>query len=232
MRKKIKYILTALYLTSLAFLPQSLLADYYDTVLITKHNFGLEGRDACIICHTLNPDISADTTTLDTTLSAMNQPLWDDTQSDTNSFSIEAPLEEFGTSLNCLSCHEDITGTHSSEEEGSASSTSGYSHPIGIHYPRLPNGTLITSSLLKKYERYWSVPDKTTDGMILPSGPTSDYLQIPPDADPNDPLVVTRLVRTTYGKVECDSCHDPHTNLFPPFLRANPKKLCLVCHNR
>ncbi len=36
----------------------------------------------------------------------------------------------------------------------------------------------------------------------------------------------------TDERVECQSCHDPHTNLFVPFLRKdnNMSALCLTCH--
>ncbi len=34
------------------------------------------------------------------------------------------------------------------------------------------------------------------------------------------------------GKVECSTCHDPHTNMYPKFLRMSNahSALCLACH--
>jgi len=35
------------------------------------------------------------------------------------------------------------------------------------------------------------------------------------------------------GNVQCDSCHNPHDNTFPPFLKINPAggAICLTCHD-
>jgi predicted CXXCH cytochrome family protein len=41
-----------------------------------------------------------------------------------------------------------------------------------------------------------------------------------------------RVVRTSEGRVQCDSCHDPHDNGSAPFLRAPAQDLCFICHDR
>ncbi len=35
------------------------------------------------------------------------------------------------------------------------------------------------------------------------------------------------------GLVQCDSCHNPHDNAFPPFLKINPAggAICFTCHD-
>ena len=35
------------------------------------------------------------------------------------------------------------------------------------------------------------------------------------------------------GNVQCDSCHNPHDNTFPPFLKINPAggAICFTCHD-
>jgi predicted CXXCH cytochrome family protein len=35
------------------------------------------------------------------------------------------------------------------------------------------------------------------------------------------------------GNVQCDSCHNPHDNTFPPFLKINPAggAICMTCHD-
>jgi predicted CXXCH cytochrome family protein len=39
-------------------------------------------------------------------------------------------------------------------------------------------------------------------------------------------------VRSRDGKVACESCHNPHSDRYPPYLRSMPPDLCLVCHNK
>jgi predicted CXXCH cytochrome family protein len=35
------------------------------------------------------------------------------------------------------------------------------------------------------------------------------------------------------GNVQCDSCHNPHDNTYPPFLKVDPVggAICLTCHD-
>ncbi len=61
----------------------------------------------------------------------------------------------------------------------------------------------------------------------------------PPDATRYHPTVTVRAAGIRLpndglnDRVECQSCHDPHTNLHVPFLRIDNTNsaLCMTCHN-
>jgi predicted CXXCH cytochrome family protein len=183
----------------------------------SKHNLGLSSDQACIICHT-NDDDAAISPDAGTQEASPNPPLWNE-KSTVKSYELAPLKHSFGPSAACLACHDDAL----------ADGTHGLNHPIAWAYPRRQDGQFVVHSTPQL--RYWSVPDRTSSGVILPTGPHSEYL-LPVGADPQDPDASGKLVRTTQGSVHCDSCHNPHNAGIAPFLRANPKTLCLICHDR
>ena len=187
----------------------------------TKHNLGLSSDQSCIFCHTTNGYKTDQTTTAGPEAvepAPSGPPLWDE-KSTVKSYEL-APLKyPFGPSAACLACHDDAL----------ASGLHGLNHPIAWAYPRQTNGKFVVSNAPQL--RYWSVPDRTASGVSMPTGPHSQYL-LPVGSDPQDPDATGRLVRTTQGAVHCDSCHNPHNASIAPFLRENPKTLCLICHDR
>jgi predicted CXXCH cytochrome family protein len=82
-----------------------------------------------------------------------------------------------------------------------------------------------------KLKRYWSIPDRDENGLILPTGPVSANLGLQ-NIDANDPDQTAGLVRTFSGVMRCESCHNPHDNNIQPYLRVPNKTLCLSCHER
>jgi len=195
----------------------------FDEVGRTKHNLGLSSGQACIFCHTAGDYNSSPLIETNAGAQAVsfNPPLWDE-KTTVKSFEV-APLKyPSGPSSACLACHDDAlaTGLH------------GLNHPIDMGYPRQPDGHFVPRNNTPDLARYWSVPDRTPSGVSMPTGPHSEYLYLPAGPDSQDPAVTSRLVRTTQGSVHCDSCHNPHNASIAPFLRANPKTLCLICHDR
>jgi len=79
--------------------------------------------------------------------------------------------------------------------------------------------------------RYWALPDRHADGLTLPTAGASSYLDLP-EGKISSPEMLSGLVRTSSGMVQCDSCHNPHSEKIRPFLRLPSATLCLVCHNR
>jgi predicted CXXCH cytochrome family protein len=148
-----------------------------------------------------------------------------------------------GSSLDCLACHdgalgEDVHGINVSDPDYSrvgVPTRPGYEdrvdHPISTPYPRHPDGVFVPRDPTPTYSRYWSIPDKNGKAITLPTGPTSPYFSLPEGPGPTNGYSVT-LVRTTQGKVQCDSCHTPHNPQVRPFLRTSPQSLCLICHDR
>lgn len=156
-----------------------------------------------------------------------------------------------GTSLTCLACHDGAVGTdmHGVNVEDprlgapasrswkgglvqrEAPPLSRVDHPISIRYPRKPNGMFIPENPTVTLSRYWTIPDRHPEGFTLPNGDSSSYLDLPLERV-SSPEILSTLVRTTSGRVECDSCHNPHSEKIRPFLRAPSATLCLICHDR
>ena len=44
------------------------------------------------------------------------------------------------------------------------------------------------------------------------------------------PSMDVRGLPLTEGKMTCVTCHDPHKDPFGRMLRADPEKLCSICH--
>jgi predicted CXXCH cytochrome family protein len=180
-------------------------------------------------------------------------PLWDSQSSvqvflprrivkpdTTTAISTQLP---FGPSYSCLTCHDGVLGNdvHRLGPGGSLDLSKkaqldreigrSTDHPDSIVYPRKTTGEFQARSPEVRLARYWSIPDRTRHGLVIPDGPMSDYLHLE-NLDLEDPLQTASLIRTSDGVIHCDSCHNPHLNLHRPFLRVLPKDLCLVCHQR
>lgn len=168
-----------------------------------------------------------------------------------------APLGEHpynhptGSSLICLSCHDgalggDMHGINVDNPRIGASAKPAWNgmagplgapplsrvdHPVSIIYPRKPNGAFVPHNATITRSRYWALPDRHEEGLTLPTSDTSSYLDLP-KSEISNPAHLSSLVRTTGGLMECDSCHNPHSEKVRPFLRVPSKTLCLVCHDR
>ena len=156
-----------------------------------------------------------------------------------------------GSSLTCLACHDgalgkDMHGINVDQPRIGAEANvpwngmvgqrgapplSRVDHPISILYPRKPNGRFVSENPTVTLSRYWALPDRHADGLTLPTAGASSYLDLP-EGKVSSPEMLSGLVRTTSGMVQCDSCHNPHSEKIRPFLRVPSATLCLVCHNR
>ncbi|MEW6324153.1 MAG: cytochrome c3 family protein [Nitrospirota bacterium] len=126
-------------------------------------------------------------------------------------------------------------------------------HPISTFYPRAPDGEQRAKEPVTSQRRFFSIADLQDDQLVLPTGPVSRfYVQTPgsPPAPPSvngqapavspvsgeplaiDPAEPFRLIRTTFGVMHCDSCHNAHSELHAGFLRDKSPQLCLLCHDR
>jgi len=221
-----------------------------------------DASKSCTVCHTdeIPGQNDKDTTAGKKSAKVVGPPpLWQKSHSSTSPYrAIQSlPAEEHpynhptGTSMVCLSCHDGALGTDmhginvDNPRLGASANVpfndmwgkrgspplSRVDHPISIPYPRLPNGKFTPLNPTVTQFRYWALPDRQADGLVLPTSGTSDYLDLPVGAvSTSDHL--SSLVRTTEGRLECDSCHNPHSEQIRPFLRAPSANLCLVCHDR
>jgi predicted CXXCH cytochrome family protein len=129
-------------------------------------------------------------------------------------------------------------------------------HPISTFYPRKPDGELVLGETTSSQRRFFSIADLQDDQLVMPTGPTSRFYLTTPgnpqaprpngannsrlaaaaasspngaSADATEPF---RLIRTTFGIMHCDSCHNAHSELHAGFLRDKSPQLCLICHDR
>jgi predicted CXXCH cytochrome family protein len=207
----------------------------YEEVAETSHNFlaGATLTEVCASCH-LAPEGS--TGEEDRLLAA---PMWGGGKDLGGTFALERadPDGTYGTipdtSGACLECHDGVlaTAVHRldnlvTEERGGRRAPN---HPIRIAYPRAPNGTFLVATPLPQNSQYWSIPDIRGGELTLPTGPVSSYQ---PLAAGDAEAITFSVVRSRDGQVHCESCHNPHSDKVPPFLRDMPPNLCLVCHDK
>jgi predicted CXXCH cytochrome family protein len=208
----------------------------YDEVAQTPHNFlgAMDLREVCLSCHLSAAVVpGAEEKLLAPT------PLWGGgTQYDgaypVGSITAAGTYEEFpDTSGACLECHDGVLATSVHQDEGPVARERGGTrppnHPIRIVYPRGVNGTFVVPTPLPQNRQFWSIPDIRAGELHLPTGPVSSYQPLPA-ADKAQ--LTFSLVRSRDGKVACESCHNPHSDRIPPFLRSLPPDLCLTCHNK
>ncbi len=183
------------------------------------------------------------------------KPLWDSNH--TTEFFLPIPQMEslhgkgepgkkpFGPSFDCLTCHDGALGNDVHQRGISAGGgevrkreviavkdgARASDHPDSVVYPRSVTGAFSAHSANPNLKRYWSIPDRSSNGVIMPTGPSSASLGLM-NIDPDNAFQTTGLVRTFFGMIHCDSCHNPHHNENKPFLRVPANDLCLVCHQR
>lgn len=213
----------------------------------------------CVFCHT--PHGGSTSAAVPLWNRTLADPSTYSTYATLSSSTIEGAEAPVGSvSIACLSCHD---GTQAMDtvlnEPGSGIDNPTYSaglwtvddrpqgiaditqdltndHPIGIQYGgggitvSAPTGAL-------------NDPDFNDPGNVDLNGTTVWWVDT--ETTPNgtrektDMLLYTRSVAGIDGGlaqpfVECASCHDPHTDVTPTFLRASNdgSTVCLACHNK
>jgi len=181
----------------------------------SKHNLSVSGpgsikasteSETCIFCHTSHSS------------SGPMGPLWNRNDPGTtyilyNSSTIDAvPGQPDGSSILCLSCHDGTTAL------GNVNSRS---TPIsfGSGVTNMPIGTSNLSTDLSDdhpISFQYNASLAVIDGQL------------------KDPSTILEPVTLENGKVQCTSCHDPHSEVFENFLVVTNRfsDLCLRCHDR
>jgi predicted CXXCH cytochrome family protein len=167
--------------------------------------------EICQVCHT--PHNADDTVLL--------APLWNHTLGASTGFTmynsgtmnaVDAESQPDGISLLCLSCHDGSVALDSFGGNVGSTSISGVAD-LGSD---LSNDHPISIT----YNTALSTAD---DGLWDPSGAGSSGLGGTIDGD-----------MLFSSKVQCASCHDPHSSAFNNFLIKDNagSALCLTCHNK
>jgi len=206
----------------------------YEQVADSPHNFLGQApmREICLACH-LAPAAPAGAE--GGPIAAA--PVWGGVGQDGAVFPVaNDPAGGAGapdTSGRCLECHDGVlaTAVHGQNEpvRPERGGTRHPEHPIRVFYPRDPGGAFLVPTPIPQNRQYWSVPDIRAGKLAVPTGPVSTYQPI---SDTDMVKLTFGLVRLRDGQVHCESCHNPHSNQFPPFLRQAPPGLCLVCHDK
>lgn len=196
----------------------------------TKHNLSTTGTgnvksdnpEICVFCHTPHDAIKNN-----------NITLWNHTLSTVANYGVytsptfngAADVAEVGgvnsttaTATNlCLSCHDGTVALNSMNNPSNAfpvTTMSGANQDAG----KLKAGlsTNLGSDLTNDH------PVNFTYNTALATA----------DGSLKDPALGLTDVKLFNGKVQCASCHDPHTSAQPTFLRAtmSGSGLCLACH--
>jgi predicted CXXCH cytochrome family protein len=187
---------------------------YSQSVVNSVHNLSVTGpgsvkatseTEVCIFCHTPHN-------------SKPSGPLWNREDPGATyvlyySSTLQAvPGQPDGSSVLCLSCHD-----------GTIALGNVVSRPADITFAsgitKMPGGkTNLTTDL----------SDDHPVSFIYNSALTAS------DGQLKDPAAISYPVTLEKGKVQCTSCHDPHSNLYPDFLVASTQfsGLCFKCHDR
>jgi predicted CXXCH cytochrome family protein len=207
-------------------------------IATTKHNlsstpavgttiYSSDQTEICIFCHTPHAAIKN-----------ANIPLWNHNLSTTVSYGVYASptfdasvakggdiadvgnvTEASATASNlCLSCHD---GTVAINSFANPSNQAPLTTMLGTTGGLMPTGPTNLGS------------DLTNDH---PVNFTYDAALVTRDGSLKDPATLTG-VRLYTGKVQCASCHDPHTSADPSgrsFLRVSMSQstLCMACHSK
>ncbi|MCJ7682312.1 MAG: cytochrome c3 family protein, partial [Candidatus Aminicenantes bacterium] len=196
----------------LLFLPVLLLV-FPDSITETKHNLSatgpgsiksLETTDVCIFCHTSHKAVSS-------------APLWNREESiavytlyDSSTLH-SAPDQPDGASKLCLSCHD---GTIALGK---------------VIYPTIEFIVENTSAGKIPTGRRSYLGQDLSDDHPISFDPTSAVNMLP---ELNHPSSQSMIKYDSAGKLQCTTCHDPHSNIFSFFLTQNNINggLCKECH--
>jgi predicted CXXCH cytochrome family protein len=182
--------------------------------------------ELCAYCHT--PHAGAAATTM--------SPLWNRnaTTDPTTGFTFygdtaagtAAALTLRAKSAACMSCHDGATGINNIiNVPGAGLGTSNNLLTIGsAGLPQANNASLIGTDLGNDHPV--SIPYTVAHDLNTPLAGTS--------TDQIVRVTATGVTGADAEYVECVSCHDPHNNTVPLFLRVSNASsvLCLTCHNK
>ncbi|MFQ5551512.1 MAG: cytochrome c3 family protein, partial [Gemmatimonadales bacterium] len=195
----------------------------------TVHNLSASGsgaigssteQEVCIFCHTPHGANTA------------QRPIWNRDLSSASYIPYDSPSAQAsigqpnGDSKLCLSCHD---GTIAIGNVLNPGSTPG-SIPVGGTDPdgTMPEGsTLIGTNLLNDHpvSFVYDASLATEDGELADPGALTGPVQLRPGSSP-----------VVLNSLQCTTCHDPHTDSLPSFLRKDmmgrSDNLCLTCHTK
>lgn len=178
----------------------------------TKHNFSKTGPGTikssiedrvCIFCHTPH-NASSVAPLWNRNLSSTTYTLYSSGGSPTLNATLSQPT---GNSRLCLSCHD---GT------------------IAIN--QIYSGSTTATDLNIKITGTSNIGNVLTDDHPISFDYTSTLASS--DTQLNSPASIPSIIKLQNGRVECTSCHDPHTETVFFLRNGDRLALCSSCHNK
>ena len=217
-------------------------------ILGTKHNLSTSGTGAihvttgtaevCVFCHTPH---GADT--------SVSAPLWNRAINTTgytmySSDTLDATMDTqpTGVSLACLSCHDgtiafdalrNLPGPGGFTDTPSKDGTSTWTF-VGATGKKMPAGiTNIGQDLTNDHPISMVYTTAKSPSSTSQTNDHATGFKDPQNTGSNGNSWFNNGVRLYAGKVQCASCHDPHTTNVT-FLRTSndASALCLTCHKK
>ncbi|MFQ5552046.1 MAG: cytochrome c3 family protein [Gemmatimonadales bacterium] len=182
-------------------------AGRYDTTTAGLADYG----EVCVYCHTPHGGQQTNAPLWNRNFSSASYQMYNSTHSSTIDMTVDAAPS--GVSMACLSCHDGTVGID-----------------VVINVPNSYAGTGATGTTFGDIGGVKNLgSDLRNDHPISVAYSTSD------DPAFNSVTSIETAGLVLYGgKVQCATCHNPHTAANRPFLRLSNSgsSLCLTCHQK
>ena len=198
---------------------------YQSSMLETKHNLGVSGtgtivatteKQICVFCHTPHvPRVYASEELWNHKASTANYTLYSSEYLTSLDYSL--PTQPKSRSKLCLSCHD---GTIAIGAVYNNRGNDNIQLENGITTMPLTSSGNVGTSLTNDHPIGFLYDASKDNELIAHAFPWQTPVKLDPDA--------------INGTVECHTCHEPHKNDNPPFLRIPNENaaLCTFCHNK
>ncbi len=192
-------------------------------------------RDPCIYCHVPSSVKGSPTAPGGSQILEWNRYLGNSADMQVyDSDSLRTKIQELGNeSLLCLSCHD---GTMAIDMVITKPDGWGMKNESPLHMRLDKGGGLdkctqchdgTTAHRMDAVVIGRNLMDDHPVGIVYP-GLFDSHDFFPPNSEGR----FRNGVRLFRNKVECASCHDVHNPDIVPFMRVEPKELCITCHNK
>ncbi|MFI5253439.1 MAG: cytochrome c3 family protein [Bacteroidota bacterium] len=201
----------------------SIMAYPQSRVFDTKHNLTAIGpgtikaateKNTCLFCHT--PHAPRATTQLwNHALSTATYDLY--TSDYLTSLNYATPVQPNAQSKLCLSCHDGTVAIGAVYNNRGGTSIA---MANGVTTMPATSSSNLGTSLMNDHPVGYIYDNTKDPELVGRSWPWQTSIKLDPDQ--------------SNGTVECQTCHDPHDNTNPPFLRMGNTNasLCIFCHSK
>lgn len=207
------------------------------SVVGTDHDLSTpQTPEVCVFCHTphaANTEIVV--------------PLWNRVIADkgytmysSGSMDTSSAASPNAYSLVCLGCHDGVMGTKQYGGNNLLDKHDLINAPGSGGMPDMtsnPNCRNCHGEFFREPRAFWLGTDLGDDHPVSIPYPTQAMdpdFAVPPNLQRGWWLPTADGVRLFEGKIECPTCHNPHSETYKPFLRVpnSGSSMCLTCHTK